>query len=73
MGQRVFLTLAQKYGTYFLMTIKPYKTFKIKIKKGKLESCPCSLCKAYIDRVGFHQKIKRPELIFKEQVILQMF
>ena len=72
MGQRVFLTLAQKYGTYYLVTIKPYKTVKIKIKKKKPESFPCSLCKAYIDRVGFLEKIKKPELFFKEQVIFQM-
>ena len=37
MGQRVFLTLAQKFGIYYLITIKPYKIWillKSKLQNG---------------------------------------
>ena len=35
--ERVFLTLAQKYGIYYLITIKPYKIWillKLELKNG---------------------------------------
>ena len=35
MGQRVFLTLAQKFGIYYLITIKPYKIWiLLKLQNG---------------------------------------
>ena len=38
---------------YNYKTIGNLDAFKIKIKKWKLENCPCTLCKMYIDSVGF--------------------
>ena len=34
-------------------TTQNLDTYKIKIKKWKLENFACRLCKVYIDRVGF--------------------
>ena len=36
-----------------LKCLNSLEEFKRKIKKWKIEKCPCRLCKTYIQRVGF--------------------
>ena len=48
LGPKIWDILPDDYKT-----IQNLDTFKIKIKKWKLENCPSRLCKIHIDRVVF--------------------
>ena len=48
LGPKIWDILPDDYKT-----IQNLDTFKIKIKKWKLENCPCRLCNIHIDRVVF--------------------
>ena len=72
-GTGVFLTLAQKFGIYYLMTIKPYKIWirlKLKLKGRNQKIVRVGFVNFTLIEQVFFKKVKKPELFFTEQVIL---
>ena len=53
-GSKVYSTLVQSPGTFFLIVAKKlpnFSVFKNRIKKWKPAICPCRLCKTFVYRV----------------------